>query len=271
MDFSKKKLKNILSLSVSNNVFDGSATLTFYLLFATFPIFFLALQLGSALYINNFSFFSYIYNNLPKEINTVIKEIAVQVSAYKVSGVWGFLIVFFSLWSVLNAISAVMRQFNKIYKLKDTPSSLKQRFTGLKVLLYFIVLILLPYSLLEGVSLAASFVPYFKWVSGIENLLLMTIKNITMILAPFFFSAILFKIAVNKKIKLKQTYVGAGTATILIIIATKLFGYYIASFTDYSILYGGLGAAMLLITWLYILSYALMVGCVVNFVYYGKV
>jgi membrane protein len=57
---------------------------------------------------------------------------------------------------------------------------------------------------------------------------------------------------------------GAITATILWIIGSIAFTFYVASFARYDKTYGSLGGAVILLTWLYLSSFAVLLGAVIN-------
>lgn len=52
---------------------------------------------------------------------------------------------------------------------------------------------------------------------------------------------------------------GATLATVLWFLATALFGWYLQSYADYSIIYGSLGAAIALLVWMYMISLIILV------------
>lgn len=52
---------------------------------------------------------------------------------------------------------------------------------------------------------------------------------------------------------------GAALATILWFLATALFGWYLQSYADYSLLYGSLGVAIALLVWMYMISLIILV------------
>lgn len=57
---------------------------------------------------------------------------------------------------------------------------------------------------------------------------------------------------------------GAAIGTGLWLVATLLFGVYAANFGNYDATYGSLGAVAVLLMWLYVSSYSVLVGALVN-------
>lgn len=57
---------------------------------------------------------------------------------------------------------------------------------------------------------------------------------------------------------------GATVATVLWLVTTLLFGFYVTRFANYSRVYGSLGAAIALMFWLYIIALSVLVGAEFN-------
>jgi membrane protein len=62
---------------------------------------------------------------------------------------------------------------------------------------------------------------------------------------------------------------GAVVGTALVIMATLLFRLYVTSFASYSVMYGGVGAIMVLLLWLYLTALAILLGAEVAAVLEG--
>ena len=57
---------------------------------------------------------------------------------------------------------------------------------------------------------------------------------------------------------------GATLATVLWFLATGLFGWYLQSYANYSIIYGSLGVGIALLVWMYMISLVIIVGAEFN-------
>jgi membrane protein len=58
--------------------------------------------------------------------------------------------------------------------------------------------------------------------------------------------------------------IGSVAATILWLVATLLFGLYVANFANYNATYGSLGAVVVLMMWLWVSAYAILIGAEIN-------
>jgi membrane protein len=57
---------------------------------------------------------------------------------------------------------------------------------------------------------------------------------------------------------------GAALATAMWLMATALFGWYLQSYADYSIIYGSLGVSIALLVWMYLISLVVLIGSEFN-------
>jgi membrane protein len=75
-------------------------------------------------------------------------------------------------------------------------------------------------------------------------------------------TALLYKVGPNRPIRL--VWPGAVVATILWLIGMLVFGWYVRHIANYNVLYGGTGAVIALVVWMYVLSVIALVGCELN-------
>lgn len=80
----------------------------------------------------------------------------------------------------------------------------------------------------------------------------------------FFIIKIVYTTAPNKKIKSKSVNFGALITTTLWIIFTAIYSYYITHFSSYNIFYGSAANIVILMLWIYLLSYIFVLGMVIN-------
>lgn len=74
----------------------------------------------------------------------------------------------------------------------------------------------------------------------------------------------LYTMAPSKKIPSKSVTKGALFTTIMWLIVTSIFSFYISHFGSYDIFYGGLSSIIVMMIWVYILSYVLVIGIAIN-------
>ena len=74
----------------------------------------------------------------------------------------------------------------------------------------------------------------------------------------------IYRYAPAKKFLWREVYPGAIVSALGWIIASLGFSYYINNISNYSVLYGSVGAVFVLMTWLYITSMVLILGAEFN-------
>ncbi|MFZ0479264.1 MAG: YihY/virulence factor BrkB family protein, partial [Terriglobales bacterium] len=57
---------------------------------------------------------------------------------------------------------------------------------------------------------------------------------------------------------------GAVLATVMWLLSSALFGWYLQRYADYSIIYGSLGVAIALLVWMYLISLVVLIGAEFN-------
>ncbi len=84
------------------------------------------------------------------------------------------------------------------------------------------------------------------------------------ILLIFFNIKLLYTLSPDKKILSKHTNYGAMFTTISWIISTEIYSYYVERFTTYSLFYGSISNIIVLMLWIYLLSYLFVLGMALN-------
>lgn len=76
--------------------------------------------------------------------------------------------------------------------------------------------------------------------------------------------ALIYYFGPDRKQSLAQVLPGAVLATILWLISTAGFGWYVRHIVNYNLLYGSVGAGLALLVWCYVLAIIAMLGCEYN-------
>ena len=80
----------------------------------------------------------------------------------------------------------------------------------------------------------------------------------------YFNIKLIYTIAPSKNVKSKETTMGALFTTIMWIISTAVFKFYLDYFARYDILYGNLSSIIIMLVWCYFLSYIFVLGMAIN-------
>ena len=80
----------------------------------------------------------------------------------------------------------------------------------------------------------------------------------------YFNIKLIYTIAPSKNIRSEETTYGAMFTTIMWLFATLVFKFYLEYFARYDILYGNLSAIIIMMVWIYFLSYVFVLGIAIN-------
>lgn len=175
-----------------------------------------------------------------------------------------------SVWAASGAMISLLEGFQAAYRLPSGRPFLKQR--GVAALLVFIVAV--P-------AIGASFLILFgnrteaavaSWMAhspendlrGGVALLGKLIRYAVALGTTVLVTGLLYYFGPNRPMRLRSVWAGASLATVLWLLATMLFAVYVRHIANYNLLYGSLGAVIVLSIWMYLLAAVALLGCEFN-------
>ncbi|HWR15053.1 MAG TPA: YihY/virulence factor BrkB family protein [Terriglobales bacterium] len=181
-----------------------------------------------------------------------------------------------TLWTASGVMTSWMLYFRLAYKLPNTWGLIKERFIAFGL----VVMAGIPLSFATmlvafGNEIEQQFADRMAYELGhmVEPyiILLWTILRwIIAILTGISVMALIYHHAVPRTQRWHSVIAGAVLATGLWFPATAGFGYYVRHFAQYSLFYGSLAAAIVLLVWLYIISVIVLLGAEFNAVLYPR-
>lgn len=201
---------------------------------------------------------------LPKNAYQYFESTLVSVVTVKKLGVFTFGALASLIFST-NAVHALIQAFNNTYHKIDT-----RNWTAIRIIstfLVFMIFILIATSVLLitfGQFILGKLVEYNILEMDITYYLITAAKWI-IIIALFFFSiSFLYYFAPAKKDQWKFISAGSTLATLLALLSSLVFSYFVNNFGQYNKLYGSIGTIMVVLLWLYLNSFALILGFELN-------
>ena len=201
---------------------------------------------------------------MPKGLYLEAKETILDIISKKRGNVlsFGFL---FALYASTSGMMSLMRTFNLTYRTAENRGFIKQRAIALVLnfLLTFILLLAILI-LIVGREIIDIFVEK-GWLNEDFNYFALHFIRYGVVFAVLFVAvSIIYFVAPS--IHKRWNFVNAGsiTASILIILSTNLFSYYLSNFASYNRLYGSIGTIIALMLWLYLVALILIVGFEIN-------
>ncbi|NTW33842.1 MAG: YihY/virulence factor BrkB family protein [Bacteroidetes bacterium] len=164
-----------------------------------------------------------------------------------------------------SGISGIMSAFNESIHVAETRSYIKQRIVAVFMVLILSVLIIIAIALIIA---GTDTLDYFYRKGYLqENLTYYTLLfgNWIVVIALFFLIiSFLYFLAPAKHLRFRFISAGSTLATILFVISTLGFNFYISNFSQYNKLYGSIGALIIILMWIYINAIVILIGFELN-------
>lgn len=201
-------------------------------------------------------------DNLPKEITNLLLDIFY----HKGSSLNNFIFILSSCILASNGAYSVIIATNLIYKVEDQ-NIIKKRIKSLimTIILVFLLLFMLLVPAF-GDNIFTLIMAIFKKETLIQIFYdtYHILKYPLSILLIFISVKLLYTMAPSKKVRSKETTIGALATTISWIIATKAYSLYVSKFVHYDLFYGSISNILVLLLWVYLLAYFFVLGIAMN-------
>lgn len=245
---------------------DKSAAISYNFFMAIFPCIIFLFTLIPYLPIENFQaeFITMLKNFLPEKASEQAIAVITDITSRPRGGLMS-IGVLFTLYFSTNGINSMIGSFNKTFYTVETRGMVSQRLVS--ILLFFILTILVI--LCIGLILGSHFL--FEYLSShdivqykITFWLLKFAEIIILIAFCYFGVAFLYYIAPAKKVRYRFFSAGSTLATVLLLLTSQGFNFYINSFSKYNILYGSIGTLIIFMLWIYLNAMIVLIGFELN-------
>ncbi len=176
-----------------------------------------------------------------------------------------------SVWAASGAMMSLMEGFQAAYSLPSGRPFLEQR--AVAALLVLCAVVPLVFGCAMVLFGARSEAAIIKWLGlsreGIELGAWVTVfgrivRTLAAVGSIVVSAALLFFLGPNRPMRLRSVWPGAFLATLLWLLSTQIFGWYVRYLANYNVLYGSVAAVIALVVWMYVLAVVALVGCEFN-------
>lgn len=247
-----------------NELWNVAAQLSFYLLLSFFP-----LMIGIVSLLDYFpagveSLMNTLESFLPDPAFLLVSE-----NQEIFSGLRGgmFSVGFFTtLWIATRGSKAIYKSLNQSYPTE------KRRFWVVYLISFCITLSLILFVVLSLTVILLSNRFLLQFVGNAPLIFWLSQARIWGMFVVFVLAlSAIYAFVPRIKLRLKDVLPGAIIATLLWIVCTVGFEIYVNNFGNYTLVYGTLGGFVVLLFWLYLVSFALLLGNEINaFLYQQK-
>lgn len=179
--------------------------------------------------------------------------------------------IILALWAASGAIMSMLEGFRSIYRIPSGRTFLQERMMAI----FLVLLTTLPIVgasalivfgnraevfLMERIGLAGQDAAVQGWIELVGKALRLGLAFGAFVLV----TVLLYYLGPNRKQTFGNVLPGAILATVLWVLATLVFSWYVRHISNYNVLYGSVGAGLALLVWMYVWSVITLIGCEYN-------
>lgn len=259
-----KRVRFLMEYSNYREINSKAAEMSFYLLLSFFP--FLIFTISLVVYTPIIKFGKYVFllkKILPISAFNIVSSL-IQSAIENRS--FSFLILSFilAMYTMSRAVLSLIRGMNKSFNIRETRPYFEVLFISLVFVIMILVLIFTSIILLIFGERLGAFLfnligldQYFMYIWNMCRYIVAIITVIIILMN-------LYKFTPNKKLSFRQVMPGAIVSTLCWLIASFCYSFYSNNFARYDIIYGSLGGIIVLMTWVYLSSWTILIGCEIN-------
>ncbi|WP_080055938.1 YihY/virulence factor BrkB family protein [Spirosoma aerolatum] len=264
-------LKRMATQIIDNDTSERAASVSYSLILAVFPtiIFFFTLIPYIPIPDLEEQVMGFLQRVLPGDtfstVDTTIRDIINRPRSGVLS--LGFVL---ALYSATSGLVALMQAFNSSYHSAERRSFLKIRAiaVGLTFTLAFALILAVVVLIIGGI--VSDYLLHFGFFNNVVFVNLLTIGRYLIVFAVFVGSiSVIYRFGPNVNMKWLFILPGAVTASVLIVLITLGFSFYVANFGSYNKLYGSIGTLIALMIWINLISLVLILGFEMNVALYN--
>lgn len=259
-------VKGLFSPAASGNISTRAAAVSFNFFLAIFPFILFLFSLIPYIPITDFqvTLFDLFREIIPPETFSMVEKTIYEILMLQNTGLLSLSFVLTFFFST-NGINAIMDGFNSSYHITHVKNWWKQRLTAIFLMIVLSVLVILAISMLTvggwliKWSIENGFIEN-DWTVG----LLEIVRWLIILMLTFFSVSFLYYYGPSEHRQYTFFSPGSILATVLLIVGSLGFNFYIANFSRYNALYGSIGTLIIFLIWIFISSFILLIGFELN-------
>ena len=236
--------------------------LAFFLVLAIFPLLTLFGYIGSKMLFFIEPFIDTLNKFVPENVMQIILPF---VENNHITGnVLFFMIIGFIL--VSNGTYSIIVTSNELYNIKDD-DYIKDRVKAFFMIILLMFLFVFIFVVLAYGNLIINKLLELEFFSSISNniyFIFVLLKWPIAFVLIFWILKIIYTISPDEKISSKFMNKGALFTTVCWIITTSVYSYYVSNIANYSLFYGSISGIIVMMIWVYILTYIFVMGIAIN-------
>lgn len=249
--------------TLHNDLFQHAAGLSYFLILAIFPFFIALLNIVSYVNVDYLNKVFEGVNQLPPSVKDIILNFLRDLQLNSSSTLLSISLIG-SIFIASKGIKQVIRTINDVLNLTEDRNIVSLMILAFFMTIALFALIILIFAtqvvgsnILEFIFNLLKFPPRtYRLINFLMNL----IPLVFMFISFFFLYYLAPKWPEGYKSSKRITAISAAFTTLVIILATQGFGYYVSNFSSYSNTYGSLAGMIIFLVWLYLFGLMLLFG-----------
>lgn len=169
-----------------------------------------------------------------------------------------------AIWVATTGMETLIKAMNRAYDVRETRSFWRRYLTALLLTLVAAPLMLVVFLSLLAVQVFGTAMADALGAGDAFRMAIDVLRWPVVALLLSVLAGLIYRYAPNVTLPWKWLSAGALVFAVAWLVATYLFGVYVANFGSYGNVYGVLGGVAILLIWFYMISFALLVGAEVN-------
>jgi membrane protein len=242
-----------------------AASLSYNFFMALFPLVLFLFTIIAYLPIDNFVPLTYemIESFLPEQSISFVKETIDGI--LKKNGTLLSFSILFTFYFATRGTTALISELNASYHDIETRGFIKQKLVSL----FMLFMLLLMFLISLGINIAVS--QFLTLVSEYDIIripwhftAIRIVKWLIILFLVFMCISLIYYFAPARKREYHFISAGSTLATLLVALSSVGFNYYVTNFSSYNAVYGSIGALIILMIWIQLLSMILLIGFELN-------
>lgn len=239
-----------------------AAALTYYLLFSLFPLLIFLSNLVGIFAVDVVGILYHLAGVIPRDVLELLVQYVEYISGVSSSTLLTFSLVF-SLWFPMRAAGALLYSVRRIYGLPRPKNPLRYQLKVFFFTVFFILTLLLSLLLSAVGDTVLGFLFARLPVSTFLLTLWSRLRFVLLALLAFLIMTILYGMALERP-TFRAIWPGVLLSMGGWLLLSLLFSLYVENAGRYSLIYGSIGAIIVLLLWLYLTASVMLVGAEFN-------
>ena len=242
-----------------HDVARDSAALTYYLLFAIFPLLIFVSTLLGILELDVDSIVTGLRQIVPGDVAEVVRGYLEYVSGNASRQLMWFSLVF-SIWFPMRSTGCLMHSLRKAFGRSAPENMLLTQLRNLLFTVWMILVIGLTLVLVvvgrRALHFLSRIVPLSETFISVWGYLRFIILGLVMAISL----GILYQLALGQRRPLREVLPGVGSSLAAWLLLSMAFSYYVENVAQYARLYGSIATVIVVLLWLYMSGQILILG-----------